>query len=341
MCVDRMRFTMMKSIAYLLYVFVCVTRADKSAVPLKGDSSNLRGSLFQSLLKDHPALLEKLNAHPDVVQFLQTHPELAEKVKADPSVLDRFLAAREAKNAGKAVDKESKNDPTALKDDKKKSKKDSAEKEEKKAAKKDQEQSIISTTEDSLAKDDTTEQGGVSENSLSVSTEDAGKAVDNESNNDPTALKDEKKKSKKDSAEKEEKKAAKKDKKHSRKSKSEDSLIKTEQDGVSENSITVSTEDASTATTSNKEEPESRRLDAKDKALDFVMSHPDTASYRATSTSHHPRSSPKVDGSYMMARPVIVATPKSHQDLVDKVRMHPEIMQRLTIDKMMNEKIIH
>jgi len=389
----------MKSIAYLLCVFICITRADKSAFSRKSDSSNLRGSLFQSLLKDHPALLEKLNAHPDVAQFLQTHPELAEKVKADPSVLDRFLAARDAKNTGKTVVNESKKDPTTLKDDKKKFNKDSKEKEDKKDVKKDKEKSIKSKTEDLLAKDDTTEQGkevstedagnavdnGIAadnelkddkrkskkdttekedkkdvkkdkENSIKsktedvfvkddttdqVSIEDASKAVDNEdaekavvneSKQDPTALKDEKKKSKKDSTEKEDKKAAKKDKEHSRKSKTEDLFVK---DDTTEQGGAVSTEDTS------KEESESRRLNLKDKALDLVKSHPDMASYRATSTSHHSRNSPKVDDLFMMARPVIVAAPKSHQDLVDKVRMHPEIMQRLTIDKMINEKIIH
>ena len=319
----------MKSIAYLLCVFICVTSADKSASPRKSDSSNLRGSLFQSLLKDHPALLEKLNAHPDVAQFLQTHPELAEKIKADPSVLDRFLAARDAKNAGKTVVNESKKDPTTLKDDKKKSKKDSKEKEDKKDVKKDKEHSIKSKTEDVLAKDDTTEQVSIEDASKAVDNEDAEKAFVNESKQDPTTLKDEKKKSKKDSKDKEDKKADKKDKEHSRKSKTEEKDDTTEQGGV------VSTEDTS------KEESESRRLNLKDKALDLVKSHPDMASYRATSTSHHSRNSPKVDDLLMMARPVIVPAPKSHQDLVDKVRMHPEIMQRLTIDKMINEKIIH
>ena len=322
----------MKSIAYLLCVFICITRADKSAFSRKSDSSNLRGSLFQSLLKDHPALLEKLNAHPDVAQFLQTHPELAEKVKADPSVLDRFLAARDAKNTGKTVVNESKKDPTTLKDDKKKFNKDSKEKEDKKDAKKDKENSVKSKTEDVLGKDDTTDQVSIEDASKAVDNEDAEKAVVNESKEDPTALKDEKRKSKKDSTEKEDKKAAKKDKEHSRKSKTEDLFVK---DDTTEQGGAVSTEDTS------KEESESRRLNLKDKALDLVKSHPDMASYRATSTSHHSRNSPKVDDLFMMARPVIVAAPKSHQDLVDKVRMHPEIMQRLTIDKMINEKIIH
>jgi len=286
----------MNSIAYLIFALICVALADQKAAPPKIVSSNLRGSVLQSLMKDHPDLVDKLNANPDVMQFLQKHQELAEKVKADPSVLDRFLAAREAKNG---VDKESTKlttvttkDSSLLKDDKKKSKEDSTEKPNK-------------------SKEDSTEKPNK-------------KAV--------------KKDSKEDSTEKLNKKAAKKDnKEQSRKSKKEDSSVKGEtvEQGQASETLELTTEDVTVAPVSSQVVVENRRLSVKD---NLVMSHPDLGS--SGTSSQHPRRSRHVD-SLMMDRPEIIATAKSHQDLVDKVRMHPEVMQRLTIDKMINEKIIH